>query len=143
MIRTVEVPLAGPGFNRQMMSAMWLGALPGAVSCGRLHLKHRAREWGLAHLVDDAEVVVSELLTNAVIASTTYSGPIKTISLRLYTDGSALLIEVTDWSLEVPCKKEVDVEAIGARGLVLIDALSSQWGYYFTSTNRKVVWAIL
>jgi len=46
-----------------------LGALPGAVSCARLHTRLVLREWGLAALSDSTELLLSELVTNAVRAS--------------------------------------------------------------------------
>jgi len=53
----------------QRASFLELAALPTAVPCGRLHTKHVLREWNLTQLAEDAEMLVSELLTNAVKAS--------------------------------------------------------------------------
>ena len=50
-------------------SFLELGALPGAVPCARLHARHLLWEWGLAALTDSTELVVSELVTNAIRAS--------------------------------------------------------------------------
>ena len=63
--------------------------------------------------------------------------------LRLHTDGTGLLIEVSDNSYEPPELANSETEDIGGRGLVLVDALSSQWGHYFVGYARKVVWAIV
>ena len=46
-----------------------LGALPTAVPCARLHARHVLREWGLNALAPDSELLVSELVTNAVKAT--------------------------------------------------------------------------
>jgi hypothetical protein len=46
-----------------------LGALPSAVPCARLHARLVIQEWGLATLADHVELLVSELMTNAVHAS--------------------------------------------------------------------------
>jgi len=46
-----------------------LGALPTAVPCARLHARLLVREWGLTTLVGNVEILVSELVTNAVHAS--------------------------------------------------------------------------
>ena len=46
-----------------------LGPLPGAVPCARAHVRQVLWEWGHAELGDDAGLVVSELVTNAVTAS--------------------------------------------------------------------------
>ncbi len=59
------------------MTASWplftslpLGALPGATPCARLHARAVLAEWGFDDLAEAAELIVSELVTNAVRAST-------------------------------------------------------------------------
>jgi hypothetical protein len=49
-----------------LRSYLELGALPTAVPCARLHARHLLWEWGLNGLAADAELLVSELVTNAV-----------------------------------------------------------------------------
>src|SRR5437016_930808 len=56
-------------------SSLVLGALPTAPSCARLHAGAVLHEWGLSDLSEMAELVVSELITNAVQASTELSIP--------------------------------------------------------------------
>ena len=51
-----------------LRSYLQLGALPGAVPCARLHTKLVLWEWGLDRLVETAELLVSEIITNAVQA---------------------------------------------------------------------------
>src|SRR5262249_56303176 len=51
-----------------------LGALPTAVPCARLHVKHVLREWQMAQLADPVELVVAELVTNAMQASAGLTG---------------------------------------------------------------------
>src|SRR5712671_479121 len=46
-----------------------LGALPDAVPAARAHLRRLLRQWGHAELDQDASVVISELVSNAVVAS--------------------------------------------------------------------------
>ena len=52
-----------------MCSYLELGALPTAVPCARLHARHLLWEWGLSALVEDTELLTSELITNAVKAT--------------------------------------------------------------------------
>ncbi len=52
-----------------LRSYLELGALPTAVPCARLHARHVLREWGLNGLAPDSELLVSELVTNAVKAT--------------------------------------------------------------------------
>jgi anti-sigma regulatory factor (Ser/Thr protein kinase) len=100
-------------------------------------------EWKLTEIADDAELVASELLTNAVRASRRPDGPVPAISLRLHTDDTSLLIEVGDHNAEEPALMHSDNDAIGGRGLLLVNALSARWGWQFTGYSHKTVWAVL
>jgi anti-sigma regulatory factor (Ser/Thr protein kinase) len=75
------------------MSFIELAPLPSAVPCARLHAVHVLRDWGLRDLADDAALVISELVTNAVTASAILPGR-PPVSLRLISDGGSLRIEV-------------------------------------------------
>ena len=75
------VTWADPVTDPPGMSASWplstslpLGALPGATPCARLHARAVLHEWGLDDLAEAAELIVSELVTNAVRASTAPDG---------------------------------------------------------------------
>ena len=59
-----------PGGAWEFQSVLAIGALPTATPCARLHARNIACEWGLHDLADIIELVVSELVTNAVKAST-------------------------------------------------------------------------
>src|SRR5579862_5146488 len=52
-----------------LCSYLELGALPTAVPCARLHARHVLWEWGLNGLAADTELLVSELVTNAIKAT--------------------------------------------------------------------------
>jgi hypothetical protein len=91
---------------------------------------------------DAADLVVSELATNAVQASRKL-GRLTTVglSLRLFYDH--LLIEVVDSSPEIPMLIDSGDYAEGGRGLHLVDALTDRrWGW-FPWGSRKVVFARL
>ena len=82
-----------------------------------------------------AAVVVSELVTNAVIhASTTV-----TVGLQLLPGGGAR-IEVGDASSWPPTPRAAGPDEPGGRGLLLVDALSREWGVS-TTADGKTVWA--
>src|SRR5262245_66454081 len=53
----------------QLWSSLELGPFPGAVPCARLHAKLILWEWGMQAIADAVELVVSELVTNALMAS--------------------------------------------------------------------------
>ena len=50
-------------------SSLLLGALPSAVPCARLHARQVLWEWGLSEVAETAELLLSELVTNAVQAA--------------------------------------------------------------------------
>lgn len=60
---------SGAGTAFQFVSMLELAALPTAIACARLHAVNVLHEWGLRNLADDAALVVSELMTNALNAS--------------------------------------------------------------------------
>jgi len=80
-----------------MRSYLELGALPSAVSCARLHTRQLLWEWQLTMLADDAELMVSELTTNAVQITQT-DGRDTPVRLWLLADQTRLLILVWDAS---------------------------------------------
>ena len=84
-----------------------------------------------------AAVVVSELVTNAVIhANTTV-----TVGLHLLPEGAAR-IEVGDGSSWPPSRKLPTADEPGGRGLILVEALAKDWGVTPTADGKKV-WAEL
>jgi anti-sigma regulatory factor (Ser/Thr protein kinase) len=80
-----------------------LGALPSAVPCTRLHTRHLLRELALADLADSVELIVSELITNAIQASHAemWADPIQ---LWLMSDTTQVLILVWDASPHPPMR---------------------------------------
>jgi anti-sigma regulatory factor (Ser/Thr protein kinase) len=137
--------------RRHGMNSQWplqdfleLGALAGAVPCARLHVRQVLWEWGvLRSLGEGAELLVTELVTNAVKASRamTQAFPVR---LWLASDSAQVLILVSDASPEPPVRMDTSDEAENGRGLMLVEAISEQWGWYFREDNDgKVVWATM
>jgi anti-sigma regulatory factor (Ser/Thr protein kinase) len=123
-------------------SVLEFAPLPTAVPCGRLHAVHILHEWGLRHLADDAALIVSELITNAIDASVVLPER-PPIALRLLVTERSLLIEVWDQSpLDLELRQADPGDECG-RGLTVVAALSERWGWERTGYNRKVVWAEL
>jgi hypothetical protein len=120
-----------------------LGALPGAVPCARLHTTAVLWEWGMESLVQAAELAVSELVTNAVRASTQARSArppgaptgLPVVGLRLAGDRLRLLVEVSDHDPGPPVPTAVDPERDGGRGLLLVEAVSERWGYYYPASD--------
>lgn len=128
-----------------LRSSLELGALPTAVPCARLHARHLLWEWGLNGLASDTELLVSELVTNAVKATAIQQEA--AILLRLSSDSARVLIEVWDADPQPPVPTELgsggtpDPQDEGGRGLFLVAVLSAQWNWYLTKEpTGKVVW---
>lgn len=89
---------------------------------------------GLSHLIDDAQLLTSELVTNAVRYA---EGPIE---LRADVGQGFLRLEVGDCAAErVPQQRVAQPDDESGRGMQLIDRLSSDWGWRICG-DGKVVW---
>ncbi|MFE7097645.1 SpoIIE family protein phosphatase [Streptomyces erythrochromogenes] len=92
-------------------------------------------EWGLDELAFAAELMLSELVTNAVRYGS------EPIQVRLIHDhGRALICEVSDGSNTAPHLRRAATTDEGGRGLFLVAQLSQAWGARYT-TRGKVIWA--
>lgn len=128
-----------------------LGALPTAVPCARLHTKQVLWEWRLSALADTAELIVSELVTNAVHASVGLTGSrrsgrwvpgVPAVRLWLFSDRRRILIQVWDGNDKLPAPQHAEPDAETGRGLLLVESLTAEWGSYPPErSSGKVVWA--
>lgn len=122
-----------------LVSELELGPLPTAIGCGRDHARQVLMEWGLALLVNDAVLLVSELLTNALKASWVLKPPTP-IVLRLLAYDRQLLIEAWDQWVEGFDLNRKSQDAEHGRGLIVVAALSKRWGVARISGQYKAVW---
>ncbi len=90
------------------------------------------------NLLDTAQLVTSELVTNAV----THTGTAATLAVSREPGGTALRIAVGDGSTRHPAARDAAPDALGGRGLAIIDALAQSWGVT-DQGEGKVVWAQL
>jgi anti-sigma regulatory factor (Ser/Thr protein kinase) len=123
-----------------LRSHLELAALTTAVPCARLHTRSIALEWGLPTDQREAtELIVSELVTNGLKASEGLASPV--VRLWLACDGQWILIQVWDGSHELPERGDAGPDSDSGRGLMIVDALSADWGAY-READGKVVWAL-
>lgn len=123
-------------------SRLDLGPLPSAVPCARLHARAVLKEWNLGHLADDAEVIISELTTNALKASWS-TNDARPISLHLLASRQHLMIQVWDALSAPPDPRPHAIDAETGRGLEIVSLLSERWGFYHPVGGGKTVWAAL
>jgi anti-sigma regulatory factor (Ser/Thr protein kinase) len=138
----LDQPQPGPA-AWPLHAALDLGALPTAPGCGRAWTRAILREWGLTALQESTQLLVSELVTNAVQASRTATGA-TLVRLWLLSDTVRVVILVWDASPESPVRMSSGDSAENGRGLLLVEAISDQWGSYPAGDEGgKVVWALL
>ncbi|MGH3344737.1 MAG: ATP-binding protein, partial [Carbonactinosporaceae bacterium] len=135
-----------------------LEAVPEAAAMARRFTGDTFAGWGLADVSDLAELLVSELVTNAVrhtvvpplpapqiagVPGTATPRPAgnlgREIDLAVRRGEQALWIEVSDSDVRLPRLRIASPEDEGGRGLYLVEALSARWGTRPTSAG-KIVW---
>jgi anti-sigma regulatory factor (Ser/Thr protein kinase) len=98
-------------------------------------------EWGLAHLAGTAELVLSELVTNAVNHARSPRG--RRIGTRFERLEHGVRIEVHDASERKPELQRASADDESGRGLALVDVLTDgQWGVSARQGPGKLVWAV-
>ncbi|CDR16287.1 SpoIIE family protein phosphatase [Streptomyces iranensis] len=106
---------------------------PAAVAPLRAACARRLRAWGLEDSVCTAELIISELITNAL----RYGAP--PMRIRLLRDRS-LICEVSDGSSTAPHMRRAATTDEGGRGLFLVAQFAQRWGTRYTA-HGKVIWA--
>ncbi|MEU8547504.1 SpoIIE family protein phosphatase [Streptomyces roseoverticillatus] len=104
------------------------------VADARKFASEQLAAWGLEELGFTTELVVSELVTNAVRHA---YAPIR---LRLIRERSSLICEVSDASSTSPRMRRARLTDEGGRGLLLVAQLTERWGTRFTA-DGKTIWA--
>lgn len=123
---------AQPWYVRQIT----LPAADRAPGVARLATREALALYQMAHLAETALLLVSELVTNSVRHANTG------VALRLEITERWLRIEVHDAEPHAPRPRTPDVLDESGFGLVIVDALATQWGVYATAAG-KAVWAEL
>jgi hypothetical protein len=124
------------------------------VPCARLHTRQVLWEWGLSELAATVELVVSEIVTNAVRASIALArmpreeaaaDRIPTVRFWLAADKQQrVLVQVWDGSPWQPQRQQQRLEAESGRGLLLVAALCQEWGAFVPEGWwGKVVWGMI
>ncbi|MEV6837803.1 SpoIIE family protein phosphatase [Streptomyces sp. NPDC051133] len=106
---------------------------PAAVAVLRARATRQVQEWGLGELAMTTELIVSELVTNAIRYA---ASPVR---LRLLRD-SRLTCEVSDSSGTAPRLRHARSTDEGGRGLFLVAQLAHRWGARHTGEG-KIIWA--
>ncbi|WP_262704318.1 MULTISPECIES: SpoIIE family protein phosphatase [Streptomyces] len=120
-------------FDTSQFASWDLPSDPAVVSRVRADVNAQLAEWDIEDLGFTTELVVSELVTNAI----RYGA--EPIQLRLLQD-STLICEVADGSSIAPRMRRAHTTDENGRGLFLVAQLAQRWGTRYT-TSGKVIWA--
>jgi len=131
----------------------YFAALLASVSASRRYVRSVCSDWQRKdENIAVAEMLVSELTANAVVASGVKNPmpvcelsyrTLPIIGVRLLDLDDSLVIEVWDSSPQPPRLIQPAADAEHGRGLQLVDALSLRWGHYDADFGGKVVWCQL
>ncbi len=114
--------------------AAWdLSEDPAGVAEARRTATGQLARWGLDELVFTTELIVSELVTNAIRHA---SGPVR---LRLIHE-RVLVCEVSDGGATTPRLRHPRATDEGGRGLMLVSQMAQRWGTRFVP-DGKIIWA--
>jgi anti-sigma regulatory factor (Ser/Thr protein kinase) len=133
------------------ISFLTLAAVPAAVGYSRELVRLGLERWGLTALLEDAELIVSELATNAVKvagppdrdANWSEAEKVAAIHVRLLLFRTSIVIEVWDGEPTAPMPQDVTGDQESGRGLAIVTALSAKWSWFRAPHGGKVVWAEL
>ncbi len=123
-----------------------LGGGLASVGISRSFTRMVLRRWGLAGLCDQAELVVSELVTNAIRHGLVSARRIieeYPVGLRLLAEDPFVTCMVTDPGHQMPIRNVADPVAESGRGLQVVESCSLRWGWQPLEAGGKVVWALL
>ena len=117
--------------------ATWdIPADPALVGPIRKQVVEQLAVWHLSEVAFTAELVVSELVTNAIRYGE------RPIRLRLIHDDTTLICEVSDTSHTAPHLRRAKIFDEGGRGLLLVAQLTERWGSRHTPEG-KTIWSEL
>lgn len=106
-----------------------------SASHARAFVTRHLIEHDLAHLVEDVELVVSELATNAIVHART------PFSVTLRATHGTVLLEVLDGTRVAPTLVVARPSDSSGRGIALVQALCRDWGVNARLPTGKSVWA--
>ncbi|MEV6483342.1 ATP-binding protein [Streptomyces sp. NPDC051576] len=100
----------------------------------RVIVRAGLRYWGRPELIESADLLVTELVTNA------FEHGRGDVGLRVYLTDTHLLIEVRDGSHEIPVPGTAGLDDEDGRGLFLVAAIADVWGF---SSDGTTAWCSL
>jgi anti-sigma regulatory factor (Ser/Thr protein kinase) len=145
MPRLLPVPSAW--WETPAVTTRALNARPEEARTARRFVRELLTSWGLEALADDAEVIVDELVVNAVLHGTraglTFGNTGSVLRLCMLRRAGEVMLAVVDPGNETPVPRRPDWGGESGRGLQIVGALSHVWGWSPIAGHGKAVWAVL
>ena len=148
MPRLLPVPSAW--WETPAVTTRALSARPEEARTARRFVREMLTCWGLEALADDAEMIVDELVVNAVLHGTraglTRGNPgagLTVLRLCMLRRAGEVMLAVVDPGNETPMPRQPDWGGESGRGLQIVGALSHVWGWSPIAGHGKAVWAVL
>ena len=166
---SIPAPPASPPQFLPVPSAWWetpavtsrpLSPVPEEARTARQFVRELLTCWDLSHLSDDAELIIAELVVNAVrhglrtapqavvagapgAPGTLRVAGASSLRLCLLRRVGEVMLAVTDPSNEAPTPRAPGWTGESGRGLQIVGALSYVWGWSPIEGRGKAVWAVL
>ena len=158
---TIPWPAVADGMPRLLPvpSAWWetpavttraLSARPEEARTARQFVRELLTCWDLGYMSDDAELIIAELVVNAVRhglrtapQAATAASAASALRLCLLRRVGEVMLAVTDPSNEAPTPRAPGWTGESGRGLQIVGALSYVWGWSPLEGRGKAVWAVL
>jgi anti-sigma regulatory factor (Ser/Thr protein kinase) len=117
---------------------------PAAPAEARRRVRDAIRSWRVPVDLDAALLLTSELVTNAIRheAGQEAGQGAQAVMLAITSSRGRLRVDVHDTSRSLPAVAEVPADAETGRGLLLVETLSAEWGFYRTPAGKAVYFTL-
>ena len=144
------LPVPSAWWETPAVTSRPLSPVPEEARTARHFVRELLNCWGLGYLSDDAEMIIAELVGNAVRHGIRTAPPAVTrgttppgLRLCLLRRIGEVMLAVTDPSNEAPVPQPASSDGECGRGLQIVGALSYIWGWSPIEGHGKAVWAVL
>ena len=117
-------------------------SIPESVRMARFHVRAALGFHELDEYADDAEIITSELVTNAIQHACGDGKETIGVALARTRNPEGVTVVVSDSSPAGPVMREMSADSAQGRGLQIVEALSAQWGWH-PEGGGKEIFAIL
>ena len=116
--------------------------IPESVPVARLRVRAALGFHGLGEYADDAAIITSELVTNAVQHAAGNDTETIEVALARVWNSETVTVAVSDCSPRGPIKRDTPAGSEQGRGLQIVEALSAHWGWHHQD-GGKTIFAVL